>query len=226
MSDYVYTVMDAVTLYFKTLINPDYVDELAAKAARTPAGPRVFGLHSSSSGNTSGSSGGSASRGTAGGNGPRMGTIGGSSCQTSRCTVLQPDRCILSSLPAHLSSLSIVPSASLCISPPCWSCAFHVRLWRLRLTTVRETSAEHGWWSPRVAEEECCHVTRGCTVRRYRAEDVSHVTHKTGIDAPSSKPSTRSLPHVQRGSGVQPLQWWWCPPRVSGRRMPVMRHRT
>jgi len=83
MSDYVFTLMDAVTLYFKTLINPDYIDELAAKAANTPAAPRVYGLHSSSSGSTAGSHVGSAPRGTAGGNGPRMGTIGGSSFRPS-----------------------------------------------------------------------------------------------------------------------------------------------
>ena len=86
MSDYVYTAIDVATLFFKTLLNPDYVDELAARTAHSAPGPRVHGLHSSSSGSTAAGAGGGGAgagyRGTAGGSGPRMGTIGGSaSCQ-------------------------------------------------------------------------------------------------------------------------------------------------
>ena len=93
MSEYVWGVVDVATLYFRTLLNPDYIDELAASSSSsstassssfTQRPSRIASLHSTP-GRSGGGGGGSAGGGggSAGGAAPRFGSLnGGSSCHT------------------------------------------------------------------------------------------------------------------------------------------------
>jgi len=90
MSSFVWTMVDAVTLYAKTLINPDYLDQVVSGAS-APAVPaaRISTLHPTQIGGSSTSSSrgsGGSSSGSSGAGGRPMGTIGGSSFRPSGVT--------------------------------------------------------------------------------------------------------------------------------------------